>query len=65
MSASDASYYRHRAATERELALSSDRQNVREIHEELARQYDALVEQAALRPGGRKDAFARDRSEAA
>ena len=29
--------------------LASDRQNVREIHEELARQYEALVHQAELR----------------
>ena len=49
MSSSDTSYYRHRAATERALAVASDRQNVREVHEELARQYDALVEQAELR----------------
>ena len=65
MSSADTSYYRDRAATERELALSSDRQNVREIHEELARQYEALVEQESLRPGGRADAFAHDKWEAA
>jgi hypothetical protein len=34
----------------RAMALASERQEVREIHEELARQYDALVEQADLRP---------------
>ena len=65
MTASDTNYYRQRAATERELAAASERQNVREIHEELARQYDALVEQESLRPGGPPDAFARDKSEAA
>jgi hypothetical protein len=43
-------YYRERAVTERAMALASERQEVREIHEELARQYDALVEQAELRP---------------
>ena len=50
MSTNDSSYYRQRAATERALAGASDRQNVREIHEELARQYEALVERAELRP---------------
>ena len=50
MSSSNASYYRQRAVTERAMALASDRQNVREIHEELARQYEALVDQAELRP---------------
>ncbi len=42
-------YYRERAVTERALALASENREVREIHEELARQYDALVEQADLR----------------
>lgn len=50
MSHDDTSYYRKRAVTERAMALAADRQNVREIHEELARQYDALVEQVELRP---------------
>ena len=50
MSTEDASYYRRRALHERAMAAASDRQEVREIHEELARQYDALVEQADLRP---------------
>ena len=51
MSSSDASYYRQRAVTERAMALSAERENVREIHEELARQYEALVDQAELRSG--------------
>ena len=34
--------------TSRSSALAADRQNVREIHEELARQYEALVDQAEL-----------------
>ena len=50
MTANDASYYRQRAVTERALALAAERSNVREIHEELARQYEALVDQADLRP---------------
>ena len=50
MSSDDTSYYRQRAVNERAMALAADRQNVREIHEELARQYDALVDQADLRP---------------
>ncbi len=50
MSDHDTRYYRERAITERALALASARQDVREVHEELARQYDALVEHAHLRP---------------
>ena len=50
MSYGDIEYYRQRAATERALAQSADRRIVAEIHEELARQYEALVEQAELRP---------------
>ena len=50
MSSDDTSYYRQRAVDERAMALAADRQNVREIHEELARQYEALVEQSELRP---------------
>ncbi len=50
MSDHDTRYYQERAIAERTLALASERQDVREIHEELARQYDALVEQAQLRP---------------
>ena len=46
---SDHRYYRERAATERAMALTSEQREVREIHEELARQYEALVEQAELR----------------
>lgn len=49
MSSNDTSYYRQRAVQERAMALAAERQNVREIHEELARQYDALVTQAELR----------------
>jgi hypothetical protein len=45
----DSSYYRKRAVTERALALRSDRMNVREIHMELARLYEALVGQEDLR----------------
>ena len=49
MSFDDTSYYRQRAVTERAMALRSQRQDVREIHEELARQYEALLEQEELR----------------
>lgn len=45
----DSSYYRQRAVTERAMALASERQDVREIHEELARQYEALVDHSELR----------------
>ena len=47
---SDLDYYRHRARQERHLAKQSDRANVAAIHEELARQYEALIEHAELRP---------------
>jgi len=45
---SDYRYYLERAATERAMALAAEQLEVREIHEELARQYDALVEHAEL-----------------
>ena len=50
LSSGDVEYYRQSAAAERELAKASDRANVAEIHEELARLYEALVEQEGLRP---------------
>lgn len=50
MSSDDTEYYRGRAATERALAESAPRENIAEIHEELARQYEALVGQPELRP---------------
>ena len=50
MSPSDVEYYRRRATQEREMALKAERQDVAAIHEELARQYDALVKQPELRP---------------
>jgi hypothetical protein len=59
LSSGDVEYYRERAAAERELAKASDRANVAEIHEELARLYDALVEQESLRPTLRIPAFTR------
>ena len=46
----DVEYYRARAATERERAQVSENADVAAIHEELAIQYEALVEQADLRP---------------
>ena len=45
----DLEYYRPRVATERGLAKSSDRENVSAIHEELARQYEALMQHEELR----------------
>jgi hypothetical protein len=50
MSSTDIDYYRQRANAERRLALAASQQNVAAIHEELARQYQALVDQAGLRP---------------
>ena len=46
----DVEYFRQRAAAERELASQSERANVAAIHDELARQYEALVNRAELRP---------------
>ena len=46
----DTEYYRRRAVDERAMALKSERRDVAAIHEELARQYQALVDQAQLRP---------------
>jgi hypothetical protein len=50
MSANDTEYYRRRAAEERAMALKAEQYNVALIHEELARQYEALVNRAELRP---------------
>ena len=50
MSRTDVDYYRERAARERVLAKTSSQANVAAIHEELAGQYEALVDQAELRP---------------
>jgi hypothetical protein len=49
MSPGETSYYRERAVTQRAMAQLSEQQDVREIHEELARLYDALGEQECLR----------------
>ena len=50
MSSNDTEYYRQRAVDERAMALRSDRREVAAIHEELAKQYQALVDKAELRP---------------
>lgn len=50
MSPTDVDYYRARAIEEREHALAADHKNVAEIHLELARLYDALVNEPSLRP---------------
>ena len=50
MSSDDLKYYRQRAITERVNAKLADRADVAEIHEELARLYDALIEHETLRP---------------
>ena len=50
MPSHDLEYYRERAATERRLAAASENLDVAAIHEELATQYEALVEQGELRP---------------
>lgn len=43
------SYYRQRATTERRMAAEASRADVAAIHLELAKQYQALVEQTELR----------------
>ena len=50
MSTGNVEYYRARAIEEREQALAADRKNVADIHLELARLYDALVNEPAIRP---------------
>jgi hypothetical protein len=50
MSAKDVEYYRQRAAAEMQMASAAERADVAFIHEELARQYQALIEQKELRP---------------
>lgn len=50
MSFNDTEYYRQRAVDERAAALKAERRDIAAIHEELARQYQALVEKAELRP---------------
>ena len=54
MSSEDADYYRQRAQAEREQARSAANANVAEIHDELARLYEALIEHEVLRPTRRK-----------
>ena len=49
MSRNDTEYYRRRAAAERERARDAPNQDIAAIHEELARQYDALTENPELR----------------
>ena len=46
----DIAYYRQRAVTERAMAKFANRKEVAVIHEELARQYEALADQHELRP---------------
>lgn len=50
MTSNDKEYYRQRALDERAMALKAERRDVAAIHEELARQYQALVDEAELRP---------------
>ena len=59
MSSEDIAYYRQRALTERANAKLADRAYIAEIHEELARLYDALVEHEELRPVLSVPAFGR------
>jgi hypothetical protein len=49
MAHDETSYYLQRAVTHRAMALTAQRQDVRDIHEELARRYDAQAKAADLR----------------
>ena len=51
MSSDDIEYYRTRAAQEREAAADATQSEVVAIHLELAKLYEALVEQPELRLG--------------
>ena len=53
MSSDDIEYYRQRAVDERAKALKAERRDVAAIHEELARQYQALVDDTEVRPAER------------
>jgi hypothetical protein len=48
--ANDLEYCRLRAMTERDLAHEANQTEVRIIHDELARQYEALAAQLELKP---------------
>ena len=50
MSSQDTEYYRQRAIDERAMALKAERRDFAANHEELARQYQALVDNAELQP---------------
>lgn len=50
MSQDDIAYYRSRAVAAREAAKDAGRAEIAEIHQELARLYDALIEDERLRP---------------
>lgn len=50
MGGNDTDYYRRRAANERLMATAAIGVEVAAIHEELARQYQALADQDELRP---------------
>jgi hypothetical protein len=50
MSSNDLEYYLRRARDEHQRASECHRANIAEIHEELARLYEALIEHAELRP---------------
>ena len=49
MSNDDVEYFRKRAEQERARARETERQHVAEIHEEIARLYEAMIERAEQR----------------
>ena len=50
MSLDDVEYYRRRALEERKRAAESDRSEVANAHQELARHYEALVSRSEMVP---------------
>ena len=50
MASDDAAYFRQRAVAEREAARLASRAEIAEIHQEMARLYEKLIEHGARRP---------------
>ena len=59
----DAEYNRQRAEAETRMAQEASRADVAAIHAELAKQYQALVDQVELRPASRRPTRGRLNSE--
>ena len=51
MTSADMDYYQRRVAQEREAACDAGKQHIADIHFELARAYEALLEHSEVRAG--------------